>query len=132
MTHATGTFDVKLTPAEQDEMPGASTLSRLTIAKRFVGDLDAESAGQMLAASGMQPGSAGYVAIERVSGALHGRRGTFVLKHDGTMRRGAPSLALNVVPDSGTGELAGIDGQMRIIIEGKQHSYEFDYTLAPA
>jgi len=69
------------------------------------------------------------VAIERVSGALHGRTGTFVLQHSGTMTRGSPELTVSVVPDSGTGELTGLSGTMRIIIEGKRHSYEFDYTL---
>jgi len=129
MTRATGTFEVKLTPQSKDEVSGASTLSRLSIDKRFLGDLDATSVGEMLAVGTSVPGSAAYVAIERVSGALHGRHGTFVLKHDGTMRRGVASLTLGVVPDSGTGDLTGLDGVMQIIIEGRQHSYVFDHTL---
>jgi hypothetical protein len=75
-------------------------------------------------------GSAGYVAIEKVTGKLHGRAGTFVLQHTGTMNRGAQKLSITVVPDSGTGELVGLSGKMNIIIAGGKHSYEFDYSLA--
>jgi len=128
-TRATGTFDVKLTPQSSDEEPDGSTLARLSIDKTFRGDLDATSTGEMLSAGTRTRGSAGYVAVERVTGALHGRRGSFVLKHDGTMTRGAPELTVRVVPDSGTGELAGLAGTMRIIVEPGKHSYEMDYTL---
>lgn len=83
----------------------------------------------MLAAGTATPGSAGYVAIERVTGTPNGRTGTFALQHSGTMTRGAPELAITVVPDSGTGELVGLAGKMNIIIEGTKHSYTFDYTL---
>ena len=75
-------------------------------------------------------GSAGYVAMERVNGKLHGRNGTFALQHSGTMTRGAPQLIITVVPDSGTGELAGLSGKMTINIVDGKHFYEFDYTLA--
>ena len=101
----------------------------MTIDKQFHGDLEATSKGQMLAFSTDVKGSAGYVAMEQVNGTLHGRTGTFVLQHSGTMTRGAPQLSLTVVPDSGTGELVGLAGKMNIIIADGKHSYEFDYTL---
>ena len=129
MTRATGTFEVKLTPQSTDEEPEGSTLGRLAIDKQFRGDLDATSVGAMLSAGTRTRGSAGYVAIERVSGTLHGRRGTFALMHTGIMDRGTPQLTIIVVPDSGTGELAGLSGSLQIIIEGGRHSYAFDYTL---
>ena len=131
MTHASGTFEVKLAPQAPDA-EADTTLGRLSIDKQFHGDLEGASRGQMLTAGTDVEGSAGYVAMERVSGTLHGRRGTFALQHSGTMTRGAPSLAIRVVPDSGTGELAGLSGSMSItIVEGK-HSYDFEYALAGA
>jgi hypothetical protein len=129
MTRASGAFDVKLTPQPKDDYADGAVLSRLTIDKVFRGDLAGTSRGQMLAAGTAVKGSAGYVAIELVTGTLHGRRGTFVLQHSGTMDRGAPTLALTVVPDSGSGELAGLTGAMRILIADGKHSYEFDYQL---
>ncbi len=129
MARARGEFVVSLTAQSTDETTGGSSLARLTIDKQFSGDLIGVSKGEMLSAGTPVKGSAGYVAIERVSGALHGRTGTFVLQHSGTMTRGSPELTVSVVPDSGTGELTGLSGTMRIIIEGKRHSYEFDYTL---
>ena len=86
----------------------------------------------MLTAGTVVSGSAGYVAIERVSGTLHGKSGTFVLQHTGSMTRGAPQLTITVVPDSGTGELVGLAGRMLIIIADGKHSYEFEYTLGGA
>ncbi len=123
--HATGTFEVKLAPQTTD----APTLGRLSIDKQFHGDLEGTSKGEMLAVQGGVQGSAGYVAMERVTATLAGRSGTFALQHSGTMDRGAPSLVITVVPDSGTDGLAGISGTMKIVIEGGKHSYEFDYTL---
>lgn len=128
-SHATGTFEVKLSPQAQDDKVEGSTLSRMSIDKRFYGDLEAGSKGEMLTAGTGVKGSAGYVAIERVSGTLHGRRGTFVLQHNGTMTRGAPQLTIAVVPDSGTDQLQGLAGKMVINIAGGKHSYEFEYTL---
>jgi hypothetical protein len=101
----------------------------MSIDKKFTGDLEAASQGEMLSAGTAVKGSAGYVAIEKVTGTLHGREGSFILQHNATMNRGAPSLSIAVVPDSGTGALAGIAGTMQIIIENKQHSYTFDYSL---
>jgi Protein of unknown function (DUF3224) len=104
-------------------------LGRMSIDKQFHGELDATSKGEML--TGMTPtkGSAGYVAMERVTGTLKGRNGTFILQHSGTMNRGVPTLSVTVVPDSGTGELAGLTGSMNIIITEGKHSYDFTYTL---
>ncbi|HZS03325.1 MAG TPA: DUF3224 domain-containing protein [Blastocatellia bacterium] len=127
-THASGTVEVKLTP--QDDKSGDATLGRMIIDKQFHGDLEAVSKGQMLTAGTSVEGSAGYVAIERVSGTLQGRGGTFALQHSGTMTRGAPHLTVTVVPDSGTGELAGLAGRMTIKIADGKHSYDFEYTLA--
>ncbi|HYN21287.1 MAG TPA: DUF3224 domain-containing protein [Thermoanaerobaculia bacterium] len=131
-TRASGTFEVKLTPQATDESPEGSTLGRMSIDKQFQGDLEGTSKGEMLTGMTSIQGSAGYVAIERVSGALKGRKGTFVLQHSGTMTRGAPSLTITVVPDSGTGELVGLAGTMTITIADGKHSYDFEYTLASA
>ena len=124
-THATGTFEVKLVP----QPAGEDSLGRMTIDKQFHGDLEATSKGQMLSFGSPVKGSAGYVAMEQVNGKLNGLIGTFVLQHSATMTRGAPELSVTVVPDSGTGELAGLSGKMNIIIADKKHSYEFDYTI---
>ena len=131
-SRASGTFEVQLTPQSLTDTALATTLSRLAFDKQFRGDLEATSKGEMLAAGTGVKGSAGYVAIERVSGTLHGRRGTFVLQHSGTMTRGAPQLRITVVPDSGTEDLAGLAGTMTITIADGKHSYVFDYTLAKA
>lgn len=126
---ANGTFEVKLTPQVPDNPGGAAIPGRLSIDKQFHGDLEATSGGQMLAAQTSVKGSAGYVAMERVSGSMHGRSGTFVLQHSGTMTRGVPQLTVTVVPDSGSGELEGLSGTMTIQIADGKHSYEFEYTI---
>jgi hypothetical protein len=127
---ANGPFEVKLVP--QPAAPGIeqANLGRQTIDKRFHGDLEATSLGEMLSAMGDVQGSAGYVAIERVTGVLHGKRGSFVLQHTGTMNRGVPQLAITVVPDSGTDALTGLSGSMQIQIEQGKHAYIFDYSLS--
>jgi len=125
--HASGTFEVKLAPQTDD---GAEAgVGRMTIDKQFHGDVEGTSKGQMLSAMGSIKGSAGYVAMERVTGKLKGRSGSFVLQHSGTMTRGEPQLLVSVVPDSGTGELVGLTGTLTIKIAEGKHSYEFDYTL---
>ena len=125
-----GAFDVKLTSQPADEREAAAFLGRMAIDKSFHGELEATSVGQMLAARGDQPASAGYVAIERVTGTLAGRQGSFVLQHSGHSNPAGQSLEINVVADSGTDELKGLSGTMRIIIEpGGGHFYEFDYEL---
>lgn len=126
---ASGTFDVKLSQQPPNEKPEDASLGRMTMDKRFHGDLDGSSKGEMLTAGTAVKDSAGYVAIERVSGTLHGRHGTFVLQHSGTMTRGAPQLTVTVVPDSGTGKLVGLAGRMTIKIADGKHMYDFEYVL---
>lgn len=126
---ATGEFVVKLLPLGFEGQPEGSSLGRMSIDKTISGDLVATTQGQMLSAMTSVKGSSGYVAIEKVEGALHGCTGTFVLQHTGTMARGVPSLSVTVVPDSGTGELVGLAGTFAIIVAGGKHSYEFRYTL---
>jgi hypothetical protein len=128
--HARGPFEVKLTPQATDSGSEGTPLGRMSLDKQFRGDLEATSKGEMLSAGTPVKGSAGYVAIERVSGTLRGRAGTFVLQHSGTMTRGVPHLTITVVPDSGTGQLTGLAGAMAIQIVDGKHSYEFEYTLA--
>ena len=128
MNHANGTFEVKLVPQADDKSADA-TLGRMTIDKQFHGDLEGTSKGQMLTGMTEVKGSAGYVAMEKVTGTLKGRTGTFILQHTATMNRGVPQLSITVVPDSGTGQLAGITGNFKVIIAEGKHSYEFDYTL---
>jgi hypothetical protein len=129
MKKATGAFNVKigsLTPYNTSE---DAKLGRMSIDKQLNGDLEGSSQGEMLTAGTRTKGSAGYVAIERVTGKLNSRGGGFALQHNATMTRGAPYLNIVVIPDSGTGELAGIGGTMRIIIDKGNHSYEFEYSL---
>jgi len=128
-TRATGIFQVKHTSLTPDDNAQAAALGRMSIEKQFHGDLEGASTGEMLTAGTGVTGSAGYVAIERVSGTLQGRTGTFVLQHSGTMTRGAPQLTITVVPDSGTGQLAGLVGRMAINIADGKHSYDFEYTF---
>ena len=128
--HASGTFEVKLVPQPSDN-PAAPLLARLLLDKQFHGELEATSKGQMLSAGTATKGSAGYVAIEQVEGALQGRRGSFVLQHNGVMTRGDGKLTVAVVPDSGTGDLVGLAGTMTIRIESGKHYYGVDYTLEP-
>ena len=124
---ATGTFEVKLTP--EDDKTGQTGLGRMTIEKQLEGDFVGTSKGQMLTAMTAVDGSAGYVAIERLTGALKGRKGSFVLQHTGTMNRKAQQLSIAVVPDSGTEELTGLSGVMKIKFENGKHFYEFEYKL---
>ncbi len=128
-TYASGPFEVKMTPQAPAEGVGDPSVGRMALDKRYQGGLEATSLGEMLAVRTDVAGSAGYVAMERVAGTLHGREGTFALQHSGTMNRGVPRLELTVVPDSGTGELAGLAGSMAIQVEGGKHSYDFEYTL---
>jgi hypothetical protein len=126
-TRATGTFEVKLTP--QDDGPDAP-VGRMSLDKQFHGDLAGTSRGQMLMSSSPSVnGSAGYVAIEKVTATLNGHHGTFYLQHSGTMTRGVGELTITVIPDSGTDELVGLQGKMTIIIADGKHSYGFEYEL---
>ena len=130
MKKAIGTFEVKLASLPQYNTSEDAKLARMSIDKQFHGDLDASSQGEMLSAGTGTKGSAGYVAIERVTGRLNDRSGSFVLQHNATMNRGAPYLNIAVIPDSGTGELAGLSGTMHIVIDKGQHSYEFEYGFS--
>ncbi|MGO8969651.1 MAG: DUF3224 domain-containing protein [Myxococcaceae bacterium] len=127
--HASGTFEVQMMPQGTNDKAEGSTLGRLSLAKQFHGQLDASSQGQMLTAVADAQGSAGYVAIERVTGALNGRRGSFVLQHAGTMSERGVEQSVSVVPDSGAGQLAGLAGKMTIQIVDGKHLYELQYTL---
>jgi hypothetical protein len=129
MSRASGTFDVKLKPQAADDYADAAILGRMTMDKQFSGDLAGTGKGQMLSAGTSVKDSAGYVAIEKFTGTVGGRSGSFVLQHSGTMTRGTPHLTISVVPDSGTGELAGISGTMTIRITDGKHFYDFDYSL---
>jgi Protein of unknown function (DUF3224) len=126
---AKGTFEVALQPLSFENADPAWKLGRMSIDKTLTGDLVATTKGQMISAMTGTTGSAGYVAIERVTGTLHGRQGSFVLQHSGIMDRGAKSLSVVVVPDSGTDGLAGLEGDFTILIEDGKHSYEFTYRF---
>ena len=125
---ARGPFEVKVTPQAPDG-DSDPTLGRFVLDKRFHGELEATSRGEMLTASTETAGSAGYVAVERVTGTLQDRAGSFSLQHSGTMTRGTPRLSITVVPDSGTGALAGLAGEMAIEITDGKHFYDLEYTL---
>lgn len=128
MTRASGTFDVKLTPLPL-HTAGEATLGRMALAKVLHGALEATSHGEMLTATTEIRGSAGYVAIERITGTLDARAGSFALQHLGVMTRGVGEMSITVVPDSGTGELVGLAGTLTIHNVDGKHSYDFDYTL---
>lgn len=124
-TKATGPFDVKMTPSSAAN----AAVGRIALDKKYHGDLEATAIGEMLTAMTAVKGSAGYVAIEKVTGQLAGRTGSFHLQHRGIMDRGTPSLTVTVVPDSGTGELTGLTGTMTIQIAADgAHYYEFTYS----
>lgn len=127
MTHVEGAFDVKMAPQPAYNDAQDAALSRMSLDKTYHGSLQATSKGEMLAAMGAVQGSAGYVAVERVTGTLQGRSGSFALMHRGVMTRGAPELLITVVPDSGTGALAGLTGAMTITITNGKHFYGFDF-----
>ena len=129
-THASGTFDVKITPQPPDDKASPSPIGRMLIDKQLHGDLEATSIGQMLSFGTETKGSGVYVAIERITGTLHGRSGSFAMQHSGTMIRSVPHLIVTVVPDSGTGQLVGLTGKFAINIADGKHSYDFDYTLS--
>jgi hypothetical protein len=125
--HANGTFEVKMTP--QADAAADKTMGRMTFEKQWHGELEGTSNGQMLTGGDVSKGSAGYVAMEKFSGTLKGRKGTFILQHSATMIKGEGQLTITVVPDSGTDELAGISGKVSIKIEAGKHSYDFEYNL---
>ena len=128
-THAHGMFEVKLDPQPPEDQAEGSSLGRMSIHKQFHGDLEAIARGQMLTAVTDVKSSAGYVAIERITGTLHGSRGSFVLQHSGIMTSNSQQQTVTVVPDSGTGQLVGLAGKMTGRIADGKHSYDLEYTL---
>lgn len=126
---AAGAFDVKIAPLAETVHAGGTTLGRYSLDKTYHGELEGTSRGEMLTAGTGVAGSAGYVAIERVEGTLGGRAGSFVLQHVGRMSKSGQNLTISVLPDSGTAELAGLEGAMQIEIDGKRHLYRFEYSL---
>ena len=129
MKRASGSFEVSMQPLANSEVSADPMLGRYLLDKKFTGDLEGSARGHMLSAGTGIKGSAAYVAIDQVTGALDGRKGSFVLQHSGSMKRGAPTLSVMVVPDSGTGELEGLTGTLSInIVEGK-HFYDFLYSF---
>jgi hypothetical protein len=130
MTHASGTFDVTIKPVAADDHSDGGAIGRMSVDKVYHGDIEGTAVAQML--TGMSPSektSGVYVAVERVTGSLKGRKGTFVLHHTGIMDRGTQDLRITVVPDSGTDQLTGITGTMTIDIRDGKHFYAFDYTV---
>ena len=132
MPRAAGTFDVKVAPLPADDAAGGAAIGRYSLHKQLTGDLEGASKGEMLGAGDPKTGAAGAVAIEHVTGSLHGRTGSFALQHFSTMSAGRYDMKIVVVPGSGTGDLAGIEGTFTILIADGKHSYEFDYTLPEA
>lgn len=128
-SRATGMFEVTMNPQGSPAPAAGAVLGRMSLDKKFQGDLVGVGKGEMLTALTDTKGSAGYVAIERVSGSLHGRQGSFVFQHTGTMDRGAQQLSITVVPDSGTDQLAGIAGKFNLTITDGKHFYDFEYSL---
>ena len=132
MPSITGTFNVTITPETLSDTAAQSRLGRLSLDKRYHGALEASAQGEMLSARAGVPGSAGYVALERVEGSLDGRHGSFYLQHSGTMTRGTPALSVTVVPDTGTDQLQGLTGSLSIRIEEDKHYYDFTYEISDA
>lgn len=128
--HVNGTFKVKIGRLEAYNQDAGALVGRMSIDKQFHGDLEATSQGEMLTAGAPTTGSAGYVAIERLTGTLLGKHGSFSLQHNGTIHRGVPQLTVTVVPDSGTGQLVGLEGVMAISVAASEHTYDFEFTLA--
>jgi len=126
--HAKGSFDVKVLPQTDAPEVAVGNIGRFALDKRYHGDLDAQSRGQMLGSRSNET-TGGYVAIEQVDGTLSGHKGGFALQHIGTMQGGNAVMDVRVIPGSGTGELAGIDGTLKIIIADGKHTYDFSYTL---
>jgi Protein of unknown function (DUF3224) len=129
MLHAAGDFEVTVTPLAPDDSIQGTSIGRFALNKRFHGDLEAASKGVMIGAGNLAAGTAGYVAIEEVTGSLQGRRGSFALQHNSTMDGGRFDIGVKVVPGSGSGELEGIAGIMTILIADRGHGYAFDYDL---
>jgi Protein of unknown function (DUF3224) len=134
VVHAQGSFEIKMTPDEPTDFEKANDIARFTSEKTWHGDFEGLSHGEMITGSTSSTGSMAYVAIERMTGRLNGRQGSFTFTHRATMMKGdAPSageLSVVVVPNSGTGELTGIAGSLTIHIDAQgKHTWTFDYSL---
>jgi len=130
MNVAKGTFEVKTSPLPSDEQIDSKILGRFSIHKEFSGDMVGVGNGQMLTGMGIVEGSAGYVAMDNITAKLEGKEGSFILQHTGTMSHGIQELVIKVVPDSGNGELQGINGAFKIAMENGKHYYEFEYSFS--
>ena len=130
MPRITGQFDVRISPEALSATAQSSGLARMSLDKRYHGALDASGVGEMLSARAGVAGSAGYVALERVEGTLEGRHGSFYLQHSGSMMRGTPTLAVTVVPDTGSDQLQGLRGSLVIRLEEGRHVYDFTYDFS--
>jgi len=126
---AQGSFEVKVAPLPHDDATAATSIARYSLDKVYRGDLEGASAGEMMGAGNVAAGTAGYVAVEEVTGILHGKSGSFALQHSSTMDGGKYEMNIRVVPGSGTGDLEGIAGTLTIIIDAGKHSYSFEYAL---
>lgn len=129
MRHAGGVFTPRLTPTDEGRTSAGLALGRMGLAKVFTGDLEATGEGQMLTGAAPDSGMHVYVALERVEGALHGRRGAFLLAHRGVMDANGQTLTIDIVPGSGTGKLTGITGALGLRIADGVHHYDLAYTL---
>ena len=127
---ATGSFTVKLELQPASAQADAAVIGRRTLEKQFHGDLNANSKGEMLAVMTGVEGSMAYVALEKVTGSLAGKHGSFILQHASQMVRGVPFQSIRVVPDSGTQELTGLEGEMQIDIREGEHFYNFEYNFS--
>lgn len=130
--HASGEFSVQVTPDGENDKAEGSTLGRMLLSKQLHGDIEGTSKGQMLTAGTDVKGSGAYVAMERITGTVKGRSGSFALQHSGTMSAAGLFLNIAIVPDSGSGQLTGIAGKMNITVAGGKHSYDLEYTLPDA
>lgn len=128
MNTITGEFEVKIVPVDSED----SQIGMMLLDKKYLGDLDATGKGRMLTGMTSVKNSAAYVAIERIEGVLKGKRGNFLIQHSGSMSKGSQTLVIRVVPDSGTGDLLGLEGTMDIRIVDRKHFYDFQYTLPEA
>ena len=130
ISKATGTFSVKLELQPASPQADAAVIGRRSLEKSFHGDLEAAGSGEMLSVMTAVDGSMAYVALEKVSGTLAGKQGSFLLQHASQMVRGQPFQSIRVVPDSATGDLLGLDGEMRIDVRDGEHFYVFEYSFS--
>ena len=125
-----GPFEVKAFPLDLDETSKSVGIARMRFEKQFSGSLNARSTVAFTGMLNKETGSGAYVALEVVDGSIDGRHGKFHFQHSCTMNRGQQEQSIKVVPDSGTGDLVGITGEMKIEIkEGGSHFYTFEYSL---